>query len=465
MVDIDHSVVYRREDGSRGSGTVVHFSSNYLVLEIYDKSNVVRFNELLGRIRVTLGQVLVYDGKGVVCEISDSSSIQLVTILLRDSCIAIGNSDSEVENRFVFERFLNVYMRDLQLPESIERSLFDFTHFFSQLLSGIKVSKHFANRFNRLSTEGQSPGQSSNRNKMVEIGLERLNAKYASWCEEVVQCGDEEKEWIGAFFKRHIFPMSVSSRIFRSFHSEQRFPYFNYRVLKLLKADSVSLSQSIRGYFLDEFFRANAQFEFIESRSNHWAGEIEEWLIRSDKSMRVLLLGTDFTIVQVIHRLNKTDPSRVFFDVYCTPDEKPDDFLNEIRTRLPKDFDMSHIRMLQAPVQRLLQLYFRQQKDDFSQYDRVFSTSFLESLSRKTAVYVIDFIIRLLAPSGSFHFFTNNPQYSPVREHWLLWFEQTLDLEQWKSYLPNEAKWADFFFDYGKLSVVESNPKSLTSKL
>ena len=452
MLDIDHSVVFRRQDGSRGSGTVVHFSSNFLVLEVYNTLQEIRLNEVFGSIRISLGQVLFYDGKGVVCEVADSSSIQLVSIYLRDSCYAVGASESDAEREMAFDRFFSHYLARVDLPIEIERKLFEFTNFLSQLLSGFRFS-HLQGGLNGMSGGFSEHELHRVRLNTIEMGMKKLVESYCDLQEHLINCTEQQKSEVGELFKRYIFPLSISSRIFRHFHSQNRSPYLNQVTMQQLKADSKSNRISLKGLMLDEFFRQCAGFSDIEERLNHWIQDIRAWLGHNEGTMRVLLLGSDLTMLHLLDQLEPAEITRLKVDIVCTRDEPVERYREQLKATGIHDSALGSIRYLSVSLYYLLQLYFNKRDGEFGKYDRVYSTCFLESLSSKTAAYVIAFCLRLLGKDGSLRFFSSEAIYSPIREHWLLWFDHTLDLRDWKPYLPFESSWTQSSHACGLLTT------------
>ncbi len=460
MVDIDHSVVYRREDGKRGSGTVVHFSSNFLVLEIYEKQQEIRLNEVFGNVRVSMGQVVFYDGKAIVREVVDSSSIQLVTLYLRDHCIAVGTTDSESENQFALERYFQVYLSEYTLPSEVETNLFHFADYLSQMLMGLRVSrlKLHGGRFN---FGISSQDESRIRLQSIDRCLKDLTKRYHQLCLAIRDVNEDQKVQVGDFFKRFVFPLSRGSRVFRYFHSAKRSSYINHQAQQLLKSESGHQVGSLSGYLLDEFFKTCGGFGDVEQRCEHWVGIIHQWLLEHDGTLRILLLGTDMTPADVVSRLSPTELGRVEFDLYCTPTECPKTFQTHLCDLVSNASGIGRLQFFQAPVRILLQWYFQQKKGDFSDYDLIFSGSFLSSLSCKSAAYLMGFCLGLLREGGKLYLFSDQSEYSPIREHWLLWFDHRFELSDWKRYLPFEPIWTQASYDYGRLTVFDSIPRNV----
>ena len=454
MVDIDHSIVYRRLNGESGSGTVVHFSANFLVFEIYDTKQEIQLNEVLGNIRITLGQVLFYDGKGVVCEIADSSSIQLVSVFLHDSCIAVGGTESECENEMAFERFLQMHLHRISLPVEVERKLYEFSGFLGQLLAGMRAIQLHANTFAR---SGISENEFQKvRLRTIEIGLEKLIEQYCGLHKQLANCSEEEKTQIGNFFKRHIFPLSINSRVFRHFHSIKRSPYINLSTMNHLKNEIHSRRVNMRGVMLDELFRRCAGFSNIEERVTHWINDIQQRLGDENGSIHLLFLGSDQSVRLLLQTLDAESLSRLKIDIFCTEDEPVEQYEEQTKEMMSNSASLGSIRYLRASVFRLLQLYFNRKSGDFLKYDRIYSTSFLESLSSKTAAYVIALCLRLINDGGSLSFFSSQASYSSIREHWLLWYDHSLDLNDWKPYLPFETSCTQTDNPCGQLTVCSS---------
>jgi len=454
MVDIDHSIVYRRITGERGSGTVVHFSANFLVFEIYDTKQEIRLNEVLGNIRITYGQVLFYDGKGVVCEVADSSSIQLVSVFLHDSCLALGGTESESENEMAFEKFLQLPINLASLPIEVERKLFGFANFLGQLLSGMRVVQLRESALG--GSEISANGLQKARLRTVEIALEKLIEQYRGLHEKLASCSDEEKIRIGDFFKWHIFPLSISSRLFRHFHSIKRSPYINQSTMNHLKEEIHSNRVNMKGLILDELFRRCAGFSDIEERVTYWIEDIRQCLRDHAGSIHLLFLGSDPCVMLLLEKLDPESLSRLEIDVFCTEDEPVEKYELQLREHELDSARPGSIRYLRASVFRLLEFYFNKKSGDFSKYDRIYSTSFLESLSSKSAAYVIAFCLRMVKQGGSLRFFSSKSSYSSIREHWLLWYNHSLDLDDWKPYLPFETCWTQTDISCGQLTICES---------
>jgi len=454
MVDVDHSIVYRRLNGESGSGTVVHFSANFLVFEIYDTKQEIRRNEVLGNIRITLGQVLFYDGKGVVCEVGDSSSIQLVSVFLHDSCIAVGVSGSESENEMAFQRFLEIPLIHASLPIEVERKLFEFTNFLGQLLSGMRVTQLHESTFGGLDSSDNELEKA--RLRTIEIALEKLIEQYCDLHKQLANCSEADKIQIGDFFKWHIFPLSISSRIFRHFHSTKRSPYINLSTMNHLKDERFSKRVNMKGLILDELFRRCAGFSNNEERLTHWIEDIRHCLRDQTGSIHLLFLGSDQCVRLLLEKLDAELLSRLEIDVFCTEDEPVEQYELQLKEYLSESAALVSVRYLRASVFRLLQLYFNKKSGDFSKYDRIYSTSFLESLSSKTAAYAIALCLRLIKEGGSLRFFSSQPTYSSIREHWLLWYDHSLDLDDWKPYLPFETSWTQTDHSCGRLTICTS---------
>ncbi len=452
MGNIDYAVVYGRGENKTGSGTVVHFSSNLLVIEIYEKMNDIRLNEMFSKVRLSLGQVLFYNGKAVVYEIVDSSSIQLVTLVLRENCIAVGGGDSEPENQLAFERFISHHISEFDLPIEIERKLYQFSYFLSQLMAGLKVSR-LKSEYGLTLIDSASARGSRTQIRVYDIGLQKLIVRYRELEKDLRLCTDEQRVQVGDFFKNYVFPVSVGSRIFRYFHSTKRSSYINYRTLFCLKSDQNVVRGNYRGYLLDEFFKSCTGFEDIERRSNSWVNDVREWLATHTGNMHLLLLGSDTTPFSLASDLTNEERSRLVLDMFCPTCDDPEEFCTEHFGHLLEDSEPIKFRLINEPITKLLQFYFRKKTGDFLSYDRIYSSSFIESLSSKTAAYIIAFCLNQLKTDGCLQFYSRLPEYSPVREHWLLWFDHWLDLEDWKRYLPFKPDWTQSNTDFGQLTI------------
>ena len=460
MEFVDQSVLYRRKDGEWQSGTIVHFSTNHLVLEIYGSGHEIRLNEVYDSVRVLHGEALFYNGRGVVSDLVEASSTLLLVFYLPDSCIAVAPQENEADMQFACEQFLTRYVEELKLPMRLQQHLFQFADELSQILLGLRGScisqgVHLTEangRRNDLNGESQPWRE---RPVILSV-LEHVQKRFLRLNHYLKQCGETERVQVGAFFKRHLFPLSSRSRLFRYFHSARRSFYFNHELLCLLQSEQLEDAESTRGQLLDAFFKATACFEMYEQRCLHWVAEIRDQLNRQPGTLRLLMLGTDLTPELLTRELSAAQCSRIHMDVYCMPDECEASFVQRMDKLSQEGHALPGIRLIRQPIRTMHAGYFQQVTGEFGTYHRILSTSLFESLSEKSAAYLLGFCAQLLEERGELQIFVSPPVYCPVREHWLLWFGQNCEIEAWKRYLPLPVRSEQRQLPYGHLTVFGS---------
>ena len=457
---VDQTVVYRRKDGEWQSGTVVHFSTNHLMLEIYGSGHEIRLNEVYDSVRVSLGEALFYNGRGVVSDLVEASSTLLLVFYLPDSCVAVAPRESEADMQFACEQFLTRYVEELKLPMRLQQHLFQFADEFSQVIGGLRsfhngqVTQMMDANGRRCDLNGES--LPIRENPVILSVLEHVQKRFLRLNHYLKQCGESERVQVGAFFKRHLFPLSSSSRLFRYFHSAQRSFYLNHELLDLLRSEQLEEAENTRGHLLDSFFKVTACFEMFEQRCLHWVGEIREQLNHHPGTLRLLMLGTDLTPELLCRELGAEQCSRIQMDVYCMPDECETTFVQRIDKLSQEGHALPSIRLVRHPIRTMHARYFQQTTGEFGTYHRILSTSLFESISEKSAAYLLGFCAQLLEERGKLQLFVSPPVYCPVREHWLLWFGQNCEVEAWKKYLPLPLQSEQLRLPCGHLTVFGS---------
>ena len=452
MIEIDHSVVFRRNDGSGGSGTAIHFTATSLVLEIYDTETAVHLNEVFNRIRISYGRSIMYDGNGIVRRVKDYSSLQIVDFYLLDPWIALSSEDLEADNRFEAERFLELYTLDCHRDPEWSLCFFRFIHLFSQMMAGLKGSRNE-------STNGLEDGKRAISKKEIALNVmaDKLFEYYQEFETCFEECDDQCLDQVDTLFKQLLFPLSRHSKIFRLFHVPTRIPYLNYKKLDSMRKDAFSLSGSLRGSLLDLFFLKFVGVETIRRRCTHFLQETESLLETKAGDVKVLFIGTDFTPLQIVETLSLPLLSRLEIEVTSFFNEPVEEFLDQVSVAsATKDISI-RLDYYQTRLDSLLKDHFCATGSRLIKYDLICISSMIDILSEKTIPYLVHYLVNHLNDGGTLNLFTAAENPSSVCEHWLQWYTRPLDYTEWDLLMPDTITWKRETLDYGMLVSVHRN--------
>lgn len=440
MFEIDHSVVFRRNNDVRGSGTVVHSSPTFIVLEVYERANTVQLNDVFSRIRITHGRSILYDGDGVVCNVMDHSSMQMVTLYLKDRWITFGSKKVEADNRFEVERFLELYSDcDFWDPE-LGESFFRFTQLLSQMLAGLRGTGrlHGAER-------------SEEMQKALNMMADRLFKQFAEVEQCLENCDDEALIHVAGYFKQHLFPLSIYSRIFRMFHSSNRTSYLNDAMLKNMKMDVSFWKGGMRGILLDLFFLKYAGIDFSEDRSHYFVGTVQEALVAREGKIKILLFGTDSTPIKILEKLPQDSLARIEMQVVTFEEEATREFDKEVsRVIRAKGVDVSFTCEQWDLVSTMRNMFNNLEKGK-SEYDLVLSTHAFEPLSGRKLLHLIKYLLERLKVDGEICFFKESEKQSSIRTQWLLWYSRNSIDSEWDRVIPDTVTMTREEHEFGLL--------------
>ena len=384
MIEIDHSVVFRRNNGKSGSGTAIHFTATSLVLEVYDTETTIHLNEVFSRIRISHGRSIMYDGYGIVRRIKDYSSLQIVDIYLLDPWLALSSQDLDADNRFEAERFLELYTRDCDCDPKWGMCFFRFIHLMLQMMTGLKGS-----RSTTTNSAEEQKGMILRQGAALNFMVDKLYDYYFEFEKCFGECDDKSLDQINTLFKQLLFPLSRHSRLFRLFHSSSRIPYLNYQKLDYLRKEEFSWKGGLRGALLDLFFLRFIGADTIRQRCSHFLQKIESILETKPGDIKVLFVGTDFTPLQIVETLSLPLLSRLEIEVTSFFDEPVNEFLDQISVAsATKDIGI-RLDYYQANLESLLRDHFHRTGSRLIKYDLICISSMVDVLSEKTIPYMI----------------------------------------------------------------------------
>ena len=451
MFEIDHSIVFRRNDGRGGSGTVIHFTATCLVLEVYE-SNRIHLNEVFSRIRISHGRSIIYDGNGVVRHVKDYSSLQIVDLYLLDQWIALSSEDLDADNRFEAERFLELYTQDCQSNPKWSLCFFRFIHLLSQMMTGLKRTGRTP-----MVTDDSEETKKDNVGKKrgaLDLMVDKLHGYYEEFEKCFQDCDDKCLDQIDTLFKQLLFPLSRHSRIFRLFHNVTRVPYLNYEKLRKMCDEEILWNGSLRGVLLDLFFLKFVGVQTIEQRCSCFLEKIESILETKEGDIRVLFIGTDFTPLQIVNTLSLSLLSRLEIEVTSFFKEPVEEFLDHISVAsATKDIGI-RLDYYHTELDSLIRDYFCKTGSRLESYDLICISSIVDILSEKTLPYLIHYLVNHLNEGGELNLFTAADQPSSVCEHWLQWYTRSLDQTEWDRLLPNRITWTQKKLECGSLVTV-----------
>jgi hypothetical protein len=460
MIEIDHSVVYRRHNGKGGSGTAVHFSATCLVLEVYEKETAIHLNEVFSRIRISHGRSIMYDGNGIVRHVMDYSSLQIIDLYLMDPWIALSSEDLDADNRFEVERFLDLYENDAYLDFQWTRCFFRFIQLLSQMLDGLKIARRRGNGASS-ARSFLSNGNGGKKDVALDLMADKLYQHYLEFEKCMNGCDENDHVQVDALFKQLLFPLSRHSRIFRLFHATNRIPYLNYKKLEWMRKDRVFWRGGLRGVLMDLFFLKFIGAETIEQRCSYFVDKVQSVLDERKGDIKILLIGTDFTSFQIIERLPVSSLTRLNIEVISFFEEPVTEFLEHISVASAKKgigirFEYNHVCL-----ESLIRDHFCASGSCLTSYDQIYISSAVESLSEKMLPYLIHYLAGHLNQDGEISLFTTTEETSSVCEHWLQWYTRPLDNTEWERLLPTTIMWKQEKMECGSLVEIcrNTNPQ------
>ena len=453
MFEIDHSIVFRRNDGSSGSGTVIHFTATFIVLEVYENDKI-HLNEVFRQIRISHGRSIIYDGNGIVRHVKDYSSLQIIDLYLLDSWIALSNEDLDADNRFEAERFLELYTKDCKANPKWSLCFFRFIHLLSQMMTGLRRIGTSTRMTGDQLTEDSQRDVIGKKMSAIDLMVEKLHTYYDEFDRCLQDCDDKCQDQIDSLFRQLLFPLSRHSRIFRLFHCPTRIPYLNYRKLSKMNDREILWNGSLRGVLLDLFFFKFVGVQTLEQRCSHFLGKIESMLEEREGDIRILFIGTDFTPLQIVKTFSLSLLSRLEIEVTSFFKEPVEEFLDHISVAsATKDIG---IRFDYYPTElgALIRDYFCQTGSRLETYDLICISSLIDTLSENTLPYLIHYLVNHLRKGGELNLFTAANQPSSVCDHWLQWYTRPLDQTEWDRLLPNTITWKEKPLECGTLVTV-----------
>jgi hypothetical protein len=422
MIEMDHSIVFRRSDGSSGSGTVIFANPTYLIVEVYQRGVIIPGNECLTDVRLTSSRSLLYSGSAVVRKVIDMASMQVLVLYLRDSWIACGCMESDADNRFEVERYLGFQLPKSSLPCAVQRALATFHSSLAVMLGGLRVSQisHLQHRREVGKFRNDHCDRTSSAiDRMVEV----LHDKWLELESHLAGCDDEMLMEAGSFFKIHILPLCKSSRVFKAFHSPGRLPYFGNSLLSRVHAIDKPGRISMQGLFLDRFLSKHTGLDFLEQRASTLVDRVIAAKAASCKELRVLILGTDILPTRLLERLKPRHPQVLRLDLVTFFPEDTDALQGQLAI-LARNLDIDlQLRFRVQPLEQCLEDYFCKTGTMLGSYDCILSNSILQGCSDKTLSYLLDYLANRLRPEGILEVFCGQPTPNLIRELWLLFHD------------------------------------------
>jgi hypothetical protein len=422
MIEMDHSIVFRRSDGSSGSGTVIYANPAYLIVEVYQRGVVILGNECLSQVRLTSGRSMLYGGTAVVRKVIDMASMQVLVLYLRDPWIACGCMESEADNRFEVERYLGFQLTPSSLPCEVNRALSDFHSAFVVMMSGLRISQ-VSHLQHRLET-GKFRSESFDRTAIaINRMVDELHLKWLHLAEQLRDRDDEMLMQVGNYFKNHILPLCKTSRVFKAFHTPKRLPYFGYSLLAQIQSSPPRVRTSMQGMLLDRFLSKFADIDFLDQRATMLTDRSIQKKVTENKDLRILILGTDALPLKWMEGLKPRHPQALKLDLVSFFPEDIQGLQSQLEN-LARNLEIDlQLRFWTLPIEQCLEDYFCNIGTKLSSYDCILSNSILQGCSDKNLNYLLDYFANRLRPGGIMEVFCGQPSHNLLRELWLLYYD------------------------------------------
>lgn len=422
MLEIDHSVVYQRQNSNRGSGTVVHYSSTYIALEIYSSRSSILLNEVFDDIRITSGRSIVYDGMGVVCNVIDYSSIQIVTLFLKDSWIAFGSKDIDADNLFEAERFLAFNKREWVNCDQLEQSFCKFQLLLTQMVRGLAQSRSAA----------KSEDVSEKRTALA-LMADTLFETYQDLEDRIREADDESLMVMGELFKQHIFPLCGESKFFNLFHSVDRPPYLHFGIYDLQTMNDDFWVGKLEGVLLDVFFAKHASFNALDERCRFFAERLRETMESRLGKLNILVIGSDSAPMRIVEKLPNQLLSRLNIKVWDFYDGPISDVDVHTKDAIRRKSATMGFETKRVDFESLMTHLYVQSDVGLGQFDHIFVSTAFEPLSSKILLHMVQLLTGILNEGGNLCYFTDSKGKSSIRENWLLHYRHNYESPDWKN--------------------------------